>query len=423
MENCEECYSTSLNYDDDRAEYWCDDCGAVFEDHVQTEMRQPVAPEANGSVSTKNPYHRDVTGSRMTTWTAEDRAMMGRLSAESRARMKRLEKMQKWSAPSQVSHYASRIWDLIAEVYGEELANTLYRESFLDDMLRPIEARISHRMADLLERAKAHGIRLKQPLGAVSRSLLEGATQEERDASKVSVRSKDAIFAAALLSVYGEHHPRAPRDMLKAQRALLARSGLEGRRARTILLAAVREFKRHLRDLNTIGAFVPRDDSSRDAQQERHLADESPWLDVLADFFEAQPTLTRYAEELLHDTAMRLDAMRADLLEGDNQHPSPFIGLTPEKRVGLAAMAAMRERGVERGMATRLGVALDLAPSTLGTLHKRLEKSSDPRLGILDVGFALTRNTPSSIGTRSTAEDTDDALGDHEEADGQDADA
>jgi hypothetical protein len=83
----------------------------------------------------------------------------------------------------------------------------------------------------------------------------------------------------------------------------------------------------------------------------------------------------------------------------------------------------MRERGVERGMATRLGVALDLAPSTLGTLHKRLEKSSDPRLGILDFGFALTRNTPSSIGTRSTAEDTDDALGDHEEADGQDADA
>jgi hypothetical protein len=423
MKNCEDCYSTSLNYDDDRAEYWCDDCGAVFEDHVQTEMRHPVAPEANGSVSTKNPYHRDVTGTRMTTWTAEDRAMMGRLSAESRARMKRLEKMQKWSAPSQVSHYASRIWDLIAEVYGEELANTLYRESFLDDMLRPIEARISDRMVYFMKRAKASGICLKQPLGAVSRSLLEGATQEERDASKVSVRSKDAVFAAALLNVYGEHHPSAPRDMLKAQRTLLARSGLDGRRAKTILMAAVREFKRHLRDLNSIGAFTPRDDSSRDAQQERHLADESPWLDVLADFFAAQPTLDRYAQELLHDAALRLDAMRADLLEGDNHHPSPFGSMCAEKRVGLAALAAMRARGVERGMATRLGVALDLAPSTLGTLHKRLEKSSDPRLGILDIGFALTRNTPSSIGTRSTAEDTDAALGDHDEADGQDADA
>jgi hypothetical protein len=115
--------------------------------------------------------------------------------------------------------------------------------------------------------------------------------------------------------------------------------------------------------------------------------------------------------------------MRADLLEGDNQHPSPFIGLTPEKRVGLAAMAAMRERGVERGMATRLGVALDLAASTLGTLNKRLEKSSDPRLGILGVGYALKREMPSPIGTRSTADDAERGLSDHDEADGQDADA
>ncbi len=423
MKNCEDCHSTSLNYDDDRAEYWCDDCGAVFEDHVQTEMRQPVAPEANGSVSTKNPYHRDVTGSRMTTWTAEDRAMMGRLSAESRARMKRLEKMQKWSAPSQVSHYASRIWDLIAEVYGEELANTLYRESFLDDMLRPIEGRISPRMGEHLDRAKAHGIHLKQPLGAVSRGLLEGTTQEERDASKVSVRSKDAVFAAALLNVYGEHHPSAPRDMLKAQRTLLARSGLDGRRAKTILMAAVREFKRHLRDLNTIGAFTPRDDSSRDAQQERHLADESPWLDVLADFFAAQPTLDRYAQELLHDAASRLDAMRADLLDGDNHHPSPFIGVGAEKRVGLAALAAMRARGVERGMATRLGVALNLAASTLGTLQKRLENTNDPRLSILAVDFIENRIRPSTIGPRSTAEEPVNKAEEEEGADGQDADA
>lgn len=388
MKTCQECSSEQMNYDAERAEWWCDDCGDVIEDHLTTVMTGPVAPEINGSVTTRNPYHRDVTGSSFTLNTKEDWAQIQSANSEQRRLLNAMQREQRWSRPSQVSHYASRVWDLVEEVYGEQLANQLYDDRVLDDLLRPLERRIGAHMRAVLDAAERHGVVLKQPSGAVARSLIEGQTEQEREASKVPVRAKDAIFAAAVLIVYGELYPNAPRDMRRVHHDLMARSGLDGRRAQDVLKLSIKEFKRHLRDLASIGAFSQRDDSSHAARLARLQADEDGWFGTLDAFVHAQPALARYATDILHDTASRLEAMRESIAEGDNQHPSPFSGINGPKRLGLAAMAAMKARGIDRGMPKPLGLALGLAESTLSTLWNRLQKLDDPRMSLLDAGYA-----------------------------------
>lgn len=375
-DDCSEC-GGRLRLDSHRGELECVVCG-LTQDAPAPTMNH--VPEGYGTTRTGNPYHKQATGSTIGTGFGD----MRDVPAHQRAMYRRIALHNKFAKPSPPQHTATKVWDLIAETNGQALANAMYDANMLDDLLRPVRpdhkgSTMTKRAEAILAEAEEKGVHLVQPSGQWSRSTSTGATPEEREASKLSTQQKEAILAAACVSIYGALYPGAPTNVATVQKRLLELTGLEMAVAKKHLQKATKYLTRHLRDLAGLGFFSPR---ARNAAAHAHWVDEQVGLHLaeLQQFLASDKSLAPYVDDLIRDAAVRLDGMRH--VDTERGVDSPYLHLPPVKRAGLAVYSALHAEGLERGRRAGLATTLVLCDDTIPLLRERLleafEEGLDP---------------------------------------------
>ena len=349
------------------AELACGVCGLTFDAPTET---MDYVPEGHGTTRVGNPYHHEATGSTIGTGRTDLRDV----PASQRAMYRRIAAHNRYSKPSQPQHTAAKVWELISDENGQVLANAMYDVNMLDDLLRPV--RLDHKCTVLTKRAKAilgkaeaEGIHLIQPSGQWSRATSTGKTKEERDANKLTPEQKQAILAAACVSLYGSLYPMAPSSVSNVQTRLLERSGLPLKVAKQHMLRAKSTLSRHLRVMAKLGFFTPR---TRNPEEHQQWVDNqvSLYMAELHQAFSKDAALAPYLGDVFHQAAVRLDAMAAvDKAMGVE---SPYVHLPPVKRAGLAMYSALHSAGLERGRRGALATVLVLCDDTIPLLRERL---------------------------------------------------
>tara|TARA_B100000900_G_scaffold252578_1_gene215265 strand:+ start:266 stop:1366 length:1101 start_codon:yes stop_codon:yes gene_type:complete len=358
-----------------RAELACSVCGLTFDAPTET---MDYVPEGHGTTRVGNPYHHEATGSTIGTGRTDLRDV----PASQRALYRRIAAHNRFSKPSQPQHTAAKVWEFVSDENGQALANAMYDANMLDDLLRPV--RLDHkckvltkRAEAILAKAEAEGIHLIQPSGQWSRATSTGRTKEERDANKLNPEQKQAILAAACVSLFGALYPMAPSNVSNVQTRLLERTGLPMKVAKQHLLKAKSTLTRHLRDLAKLGFFTPRT-RNVEAHQQWIESQVGLHMDELHHALSKDDALTPYLEGLFHQAALRLDAMAAvDKAMGVE---SPYMHLPPVKRAGLAMYSALHSAGLERGRRGVLATVLVLCDDTIPLLRDRLLEEFDEGL-------------------------------------------
>ena len=372
--DCTDC-GGALHMDSLRAELACSVCGLTFDAPTET---MDYVPEGHGTTRVGNPYHHEATGSTIGTGRTDLRDV----PASQRALYRRIAAHNRFSKPSQPQHTAAKVWEFVSDENGQALANAMYDANMLDDLLRPV--RLDHkckvltkRAEAILAKAEAEGIHLIQPSGQWSRATSTGRTKEERDANKLNPEQKQAILAAACVSLYGKLYPMAPASVSDVQTRLLERTGLPMKVAKQHLLKAKSTLTRHLRDLAKLGFFTPRT-RNVEAHQQWIESQVGLHMDELHHALSKDDALTPYLEGLFHQAALRLDAMAAvDKAMGVE---SPYMHLPPVKRAGLAMYSALHSAGLERGRRGVLATVLVLCDDTIPLLRDRLLEEFDEGL-------------------------------------------
>lgn len=356
-----------LQLDDMRAELVCNMCGLTFDAPTQP---MGYIPEGHGTTRVGNPYHHEATGSTIGTGRTDLRDV----PASQRALYRRIAAHNRFSKPSQPQHTAAKVWALIADENGQALANAMYDANMLDDLLRPV--RLDHkctvltkRAEAILAKAEAQDIHLIQPSGQWSRATSTGRTAEEREANKLSPEQKQAILAAACVSIFGTLYPMAPASVSNVQTRLLERTGLPMKAAKQHMLKAKSTLSRHLRDMAKLGFFTPR---TRNVEAHKEWIESQVGLhmDELHHVLSKDDALTPYLEGVFHQAALRLDAMAA--VDETMGAESPYVHLPPVKRAGLAMYSALHSAGLERGRRSVLASVLVLCDDTIPLLRDRL---------------------------------------------------
>ncbi|DAC34241.1 MAG TPA: hypothetical protein D7I05_04535 [Candidatus Poseidoniales archaeon] len=372
--DCTDC-GGALHMDSLRAELACSVCGLTFDAPTET---MDYVPEGHGTTRVGNPYHHEATGSTIGTGRTDLRDV----PASQRALYRRIAAHNRFSKPSQPQHTAAKVWEFVSDENGQALANAMYDANMLDDLLRPV--RFDHkckvltkRAEAILAKAEAEGIHLIQPSGQWSRATSTGRTKEERDANKLNPEQKQAILAAACVSLFGALYPMAPSNVSNVQTRLLERTGLPMKVAKQHLLKAKSALSRHLRDLAKLGFFTPRT-RNVEAHQQWIESQVGLHMDELHHALSKDDALTPYLEGLFHQAALRLDAMAAvDKAMGVE---SPYMHLPPVKRAGLAMYSALHSAGLERGRRGVLATVLVLCDDTIPLLRDRLLEEFDEGL-------------------------------------------
>jgi len=364
--DCTDC-GGALHMDSLRAELACSVCGLTFDPPTETSN---YVPEGHGTTRVGNPYHHEATGSTIGTGRTDLRDV----PASQRALYRRIAAHNRFSKPSQPQHTAAKVWEFIADENGQALANAMYDSNMLDDLLRPV--RPDHKCTVMTKRAEAilaeaedQGIRLVQPSGQWSRATSTGKTKEERDANKLSPEQKQAILAAACVSLFGKLYPMAPASVSDVQTRLLERTGLPMKVAKQHMLKAKSTLSRHLRDLAKLEFFTPRT-RNIEAHQQWIESQVGLHMDELHHALSKDADLAPYFEDVYHQAAVRLDAMTAvDKAMGVD---SPYVHLPPVKRAGLAMYSALHSAGLGRGRRGVLATVLVLCDDTIPLLRDRL---------------------------------------------------
>ena len=373
-DDCGEC-GGHLRLDHQRGELECVVCGLTYDAPAAP---MTFVPEGHGTTRTGNPYHQEATGSTIGTAYGDLRDV----PAKHRAMYRRMALHNKFAKPSPPQHTAAKVWDIIAAENGQALANAMYDANLLDDLLRPVRpdhkgSTMTKRAKAILAAAEAAGTHLIQPSGQWSRSTSTGKTSEEREATKLSTSQKEAILAAACVSIYGAMYPGAPSSVANVQKRLLEGSGLDMEAAKQHLQKASKAMKRHLRDLYALGFFVPR---ARNAAAHEQWVDEQVGLHLsdLQQALAADKALAPYLDDLIRDADLRLHAMKGvnKALDVD----SPYLHLPPVKLAGLAVYSALHAAGLERGVRGRMAEALVLCEDTIPLLRERLLDDFDEGL-------------------------------------------
>ena len=372
--NCSDC-GGQLHHDSLRAELACTVCGLTFDPPTQT---QNYTPEGHGTTRVGNPYHHQATGSTIGT----GRTDLADVPASQRALIRRIAAHNKYSKPSQPQHTAAKVWEIIAEENGQALANAMKDAGMLDDLLRPVRpdhktTTLTKRAEIILAAAEAAGIHLIQPSGQWSRATASGKTKAERDGNKLNPEQKQAILAAACVSLFGALYPMAPANVSNVQTRLLERSGLPKKEAKKHMLKAKSYLWSHLQNLAKLGFFTPR---TRTAEAHKDWVENQVALHMtdLHYAFSKDDDLAPYLNDVFHKAALRLDAMAA--VDKELGVESPYVHLPPVKRAGLAMYSALHAAGLERGRRSVLASVLVLCDDTIPLLRDRLLEDFDEGL-------------------------------------------